>query len=449
MVATSTPAKLSTSIAAETLTIGISASALFDTRASDEFYRTHTRDEYVAYQINNENEHYAKGTAFHLVSALLQLNAKLPKRARGEWIELVVLSKNEPDAGLRVLNSLDHYGFKHVRAAFTGGEPVARYCGPFDVSLFLSREEAEVKDALKRGIAAGVLYDPPDVVDLELDQVRIAFDWDGVLGNTDAEVINMTEGLEAFRKHETDHVLEPCPAGPFEPVLRVLATIRAEITKAGPGVPPIEIALVTARNPPAHKRVILTLRHWGVRLDQLFLLGGKEKKPLLAEFRPHIFFEDQEKHAGPASKICSTVRVPWTTELPLPVTTYVAKPAIAPVPVSVTTDTATTKTIRYPSMDDFEGECRGIFGKYTPKVGNKARPLDERFRDFIKANRGRSGKERAAILERLREYDLQLPDHDPMLNRERGDFLVARLKSVASGKDDDGQGELGLGGETQ
>jgi len=125
MVATSIVTKFTTPTVAESLTIGISASALFDTRASDEFYRTHSCDEYVAYQINNENEPYPKGTAFHLVSGLLRLNAKLPKRARGEWIELVVLSKNEPDAGLRVLNSLDHYGFKHVRAAFTGGEPVA------------------------------------------------------------------------------------------------------------------------------------------------------------------------------------------------------------------------------------------------------------------------------------------------------------------------------------
>ena len=37
---------------------------------------------------------------------------------------------------------------------------------------------------------------------------------------------------------------------------------------------PVRIAIVTARNSPAHQRVIHTLRTWNVTVDEAFFLGG-------------------------------------------------------------------------------------------------------------------------------------------------------------------------------
>jgi 5'-nucleotidase len=81
--------------------------------------------------------------------------------------------------------------------------------------------------------------------------------------------------------------------GPFAPFLRALSRVQAEFP---PGEAPIRTALVTARNAPAHKRVIHTLRSWGVRVDEAFFLGGMEKTPVLEAFKPHIYFDDQTAH---------------------------------------------------------------------------------------------------------------------------------------------------------
>ena len=74
---------------------------------------------------------------------------------------------------------------------------------------------------------------------------------------------------------------------------------------------PIRTALVTARNAPAHERVVRTLRAWDVRIDEAFFLGGIEKAEVLKAFGAHIFFDDQSVHTDPASKSVPAARVPY------------------------------------------------------------------------------------------------------------------------------------------
>ena len=64
---------------------------------------------------------------------------------------------------------------------------------------------------------------------------------------------------------------------------------------------PIRTALVTARSAPSHKRVIETLRDWGVRIDESLFLGGKDKGEFLSSFNADIFFDDQHKNIEEAS----------------------------------------------------------------------------------------------------------------------------------------------------
>ncbi len=59
---------------------------------------------------------------------------------------------------------------------------------------------------------------------------------------------------------------------------------------------PIRTALVTARSAPAHKRVVLTLREWGIRIDEALFLGGRSKGEFLKAFGADIFFDDQQVH---------------------------------------------------------------------------------------------------------------------------------------------------------
>jgi 5'-nucleotidase len=62
----------------------------------------------------------------------------------------------------------------------------------------------------------------------------------------------------------------------------------------------VRIAIVTARNAPAHERLINTLLSLEIETDELFLTGGIEKKNILDVLKPHIFFDDQIGHLTPA-----------------------------------------------------------------------------------------------------------------------------------------------------
>ena len=77
----------------------------------------------------------------------------------------------------------------------------------------------------------------------------------------------------------------------------------------------IRLGLFTARNSPAHERVIKTLRLWNVRIDEMFFLGGVPKHEVLKAFKPHIFFDDQQVHCKPASKLVPTAMVPTDYEI--------------------------------------------------------------------------------------------------------------------------------------
>ena len=73
----------------------------------------------------------------------------------------------------------------------------------------------------------------------------------------------------------------------------------------------IRISIVTARNAPAHERLINTMKHLGLEADELFLTGGIEKKNILDIMKPQIFFDDQIGHLTPASENTPCVHIPF------------------------------------------------------------------------------------------------------------------------------------------
>lgn len=295
------------------LVVGISSSALFDSRAEHQIFLKRGKKEYVAHQVIHEREPLAAGTALPLVRALLRLN-QLTAGSKDSLrlVEVVVLSQMEPEAGLRIMNSIEHHGLDITRAAFTGGAPVGRYLKTYNVTLFLSTNERDVQESLRQGIGAGLLYDPPDDPNTELEQLRIAFDGDAVIFSGESERVYQEGGLDAFVAHERKNAKKPLPEGPFAPFLKAIAKIQTAL-RQGKGkdadVPPIKTALVTARGSPSHTRVFLTLRAWGVKIDEMFFLGGVSKDRILHQFQPHIFFDDQDVHAKPASRLVPSARV--------------------------------------------------------------------------------------------------------------------------------------------
>jgi len=287
------------------LVIGVSSRALFNLEAENEIFEKEGLKAYCDYQVEHEKDILKPGTAFPLIKALQQLNSN-----GRNLTEIIIMSKNNADTSLRIFNSIEHYNLGITRAALVGGSNIAPYLSAFKTDLFLSANENDVQEAINANIAAGIICGNPDIEinpNDDISKIKIAFDGDAVLFSDEAEIIYKTEGLKAFTEHEHKNAKKPLPEGPFAKLLKTISLIQKEFPD---GESPIRTSLVTARNAPAHERVIRTLRAWGVRTDEVFFLGGIEKCEVLRAFGANIFFDDQNVHLEPASKIVPSARVP-------------------------------------------------------------------------------------------------------------------------------------------
>ena len=291
----------------EPLVIGISSRALFNLEQENKIFEEQGLSEYEAYQVQHEKDVLAKGSAFQLVRAFLNLNTLQEKRL----VEVIVMSRNSPNTSLRIFNSIAHYGLDITRAALTGGAEIAPYLKAFRTDLFLSANQDDVKQDVDGGVAAATILpgSPHDNPDSAVNQIHIAFDGDAVLFAAEAERIYRHEGIDAFQENEREKADIPLERGPFANFLTAVAHIQSLFPSKEAA--PIRTALVTSRNAPAHERAVKTLRYWGVRVDEAFFLGGVSKKDVLSAFGAHIFFDDQHIHAGPASEVVPAAVVPY------------------------------------------------------------------------------------------------------------------------------------------
>ena len=200
---------------------------------------------------------------------------------------------------MRVFRSAQHYGLAVERGVFTRGQPPWRYLKPLRANLFLSANEADVRQALSIGFpAARVAVGSARAGENHPHEVRIAFDGDAVLFADEAEQVFQKKGLAAFQAHEKRKAELPLPDGPFKPLLAALHRLQ----QAGGSGMRLRTALVTARSAPAHERAIRTLMHWGVGVDEAMFLGGLPKGEFLREFEPDFFFDDQTGHIEHAAR---------------------------------------------------------------------------------------------------------------------------------------------------
>lgn len=308
--------------------IGVSARALFDLQKENRLYEEQGLEAYAKYQTAHEEEILPPGPAFALIQALLQLN-----RLEG-WnnkVEVILYSSNNPDISLRIFHSIEHYNLEITRAMFLSGASPVPYLTAFHTDLFLSASEKDVQAAIDAGIAAGIVCENSVLCERVSQKavkkagntgekrdghtmeamIRIAFDGDAVVFSDEAEQIFRERGLEAFSDSEKKNAQLPLHAGPFARFLKVLSDLQKELPEAGNC---IRTALVTARSAPAHERVIRTLRHWDIRIDEAFFLGGISKKEVLSSFGAQIFFDDQPSNTQIAAEVVPAARVPLKTQ---------------------------------------------------------------------------------------------------------------------------------------
>lgn len=295
------------------LVVAITARALFDLEDSHALFERDGVRAYADFQRSRENDVLAPGIAFPLVRKLLALNVDVP--ADAARVEVILLSRNSSDTGLRIFNSIEHYKLGIVRAVFTAGAPTDPYIKPFGAQLFLSANPASVRRALEHGVAAATILTSRDRDTTEAGshalsqhaQLRIAFDGDAVIFSDESQRISSEQGLAAFSRNEAALAHTPLSGGPFRGFLAALHRLQQAFPAENS---PIRTALVTARSAPAHKRVILTLREWGVRLDEALFLGGRDKGPFLEAFGADIFFDDSQLNIDSASRHVAAGHVP-------------------------------------------------------------------------------------------------------------------------------------------
>ncbi|OBB25088.1 5'-nucleotidase [Mycolicibacterium peregrinum] len=295
------------------LVVGVASSALFDLSKSDAYFKKYGEAKYRLYQDKRLDKTLKPGVAFPFIERLLALNDLRPD---DPLVEVIILSRNDPMTGLRVMRSVDAHGLKMTRAVFTQGQSPYAYIKAFSMSLFLSANRSDVDDAIALGLPAGHVLPSSAKYDANDASLRVAFDFDSVLASDESERVYRTSGgLEDYLEHESTKRDVPLAPGLLKPLLEDLnriQTIEAERTSADASYEPrLRVSLVTARNAPAHERAVNSLRAWGVNVNDAFFLGGIEKSTVLQVLRPHIFFEDQQGHLDTAVEHIAGVHIPY------------------------------------------------------------------------------------------------------------------------------------------
>lgn len=294
------------------LVVAISSSAVFDMKEADEIFRSKGEEAYRKHQREHLKKPFSKGVAFPFILRLLRLNAVFK---REQPVEVVVLSRNDPDSGRRFFESCNHYDLTISRGAFLCGKDPYPYVESFNASLFLTANKDDVRGAIQAGMPAGLVMPTNALDEPKTDELRIAFDFDGVLADDSAEQVFQDQGLEHFHSSEVTNESEPLKPGPLHDLARKLSywqKFEAKRQREDPGFKPLlRVAIVTARNAPAHTRFIRTLAAWGLSATETFFMGGIDKSRVLRVFRPHLFLDDQISHLEAIADEIPCVHIPF------------------------------------------------------------------------------------------------------------------------------------------
>jgi len=297
------------------LVIGVASSAMFDLSDSDAVFKRDGEALYRKFQEKNLHIPLPKGIAFSFIKRLLSLNDLSPKKD-DPLVEVILLSRNDPDTGLRVMKSIEHYKIGMTRAIFMQGKAPYEFIPALNISLFLSGNKVDVESAIRLNLPAGHVMNSAVVDDDEDASLRIAFDFDGVLADDESEsVYQARKDVNEFKAHEVMNAMQPHNPGPLQQFLLRVSSIQAveeERKKMEPSYKNrLRVSIVTARDAPAHERAMNTLKSWGVMANDAFFLGGIEKRKVLGVLRPHIFFDDQSGHLETASEVVPSVHIPF------------------------------------------------------------------------------------------------------------------------------------------
>ncbi|XP_010605761.1 cytosolic 5'-nucleotidase 1B [Fukomys damarensis] len=300
----------------QAITVAVSSRALFNMVDDRRIYEEEGLEKYMEYQLTNENVVLTPGPAFRFVKALQHVNARLRELYPDEQdlFDIVLMTNNHAQVGVRLINSVNHYGLLIDRFCLTGGKSPIGYLKAYLTNLYLSADSEKVQEAIQAGIASATMFDGARDMAYCDTQLRVAFDGDAVLFSDESEHIAKEHGLDKFFQHETMFENKPLAQGPLKGFLEDLGRLQKKFyAKDERLLCPIRTYLVTARSAASSgARVLKTLCRWGLEIDEALFLAGAPKGPILVKIRPHIFFDDQMFHIEGAQKFGTiTAHVPY------------------------------------------------------------------------------------------------------------------------------------------
>ncbi|XP_069713845.1 cytosolic 5'-nucleotidase 1A-like isoform X2 [Phaenicophaeus curvirostris] len=233
----------------EALVIAVTTRAIFSLEEERKLYLEKGKEEYARHQQANQDKPLSPGTAFAFIQAAQYVNKKILESnpAEKDLFDILVLSNNSPESGVRIVNSAKHYGVS---------------------SALVFQQEVEAPST----------------------PLRVVFDGDAVLFSNETDQVFQEQGLERAVQYERAMEAVPMGEGPLKAFAMHLGKIRKKFSQEKS---PIRTYLVTARSGrDMGIRAIKTLREWGLAIDEAFFMDGAPKGPILAQIQPHIFFDD-------------------------------------------------------------------------------------------------------------------------------------------------------------
>nr|XP_055108868.1 cytosolic 5'-nucleotidase 1B isoform X5 [Symphalangus syndactylus] len=291
------------------ITIALSSCALFNMVDGRKIYEEEGLEKYMEYQLTNENVILTPGPAFRFVKALQYVNARLRDLYPDEQdlFDIVLMTNNHAQVGVRLINSVNHYGLLIDRFCLTGGKNPIGYLKAYLTNLYIAADSEKVQEAIQEGIASATMFDGAKDMAYCDTQLRVAFDGDAVLFSDESEHFTKEHGLDKFFQYDTLCESKPLAQGPLKGFLEDLGRLQKKFyAKNQRLLCPIRTYLVTAKSAASSgARVLKTLRRWGLEIDEALFLAGAPKSPILVKIRPHIFFDDHMFHIEGAQKLGS------------------------------------------------------------------------------------------------------------------------------------------------
>ncbi|XP_060711302.1 cytosolic 5'-nucleotidase 1A-like [Hemiscyllium ocellatum] len=278
----------------QAITIAVSSRTLFNMSDERAIYESDGLESYVKYQLDHEHEPLKKGLAFALMKALETVNFRLHELYPGsdEVFDIVLMTNNHAQVGVRLINSINHYGLAIERFCMTGGTSPINYLKAYHTNLYLSSDPVKVANALNEGIAAATMCHIDKEGQLSEKQLRVAFDGDSFM-QQDQDERNAQSCMisNSPYSHESKLTSQGILVGFLESIGRLQKKFYAKNERLNC---PIRIYLIVKKGGSAvGLRALKTIRSWGLDVDEAFILSGLSAAELLNKIGPHIYFDDQ------------------------------------------------------------------------------------------------------------------------------------------------------------